>query len=149
MYVIYKKTITEVMKSICQKLVPNHASPVDRAVKNCSTSFGTPLEDLFAIGAHQHRTCVATRQHKMGCGWVSSKFYLYCFVVVSWFGNLTNCGYVHPGHAVLKPSIFSASSHMPDTSRRVQILQSISKQYVLSSPHVPTWHVAPICSKAA
>lgn len=30
--------------------VDNPASPVDKASKNCSTSFGTPLQDRFIAG---------------------------------------------------------------------------------------------------
>ena len=67
-------------------------------------------------------------------------------VVVSWFWHLT---------LILAMDMqcwsrwFSASSQTPHTSRRLQILQSISKQYILSSLHAPTWHFAPTCPKAA
>lgn len=131
--------------SVSQKpvinLVPSHASPWDNAVKNCSTSFGTPREDLFAIHARQRHLRghqVALRGTSDGlCWWLLN-------LTVTWqlFTMRVLCQ--SPWIVFFPPARKNHTHHT-----ECKILQSVSEQYILSSLHAPACMAfCPPCPKA-
>ena len=113
--------------------VPNHASPLDKALKNWSTSFGTPVQDLFAIEKLQG-ACVATGQQGM----------------TEWYDTLKGVmgdplsSHIYRWDAGWTHWIFFSRSQSHNHHTECKILCWFSAQYVLSSLHARTcWHFAP------